>query len=197
MEGHNQDLEHKLAEQDHVIANLVGDNLNHLQDNMHLTTCINSSQVRTVQLEEQLGQVGAVILGMVEGMMAGSSLDHGTSDASGNNRDNQDGGEGSRGTGMSLEGSTRVESPLPQEGGLIVEMEREVMEAGAGGWYNRLDREIKESWSGPNSDALASQDQVRTTLLTTIDGQTLPNPVRVPNNLVQLAVLRLLMEGPV
>ena len=30
LEGRNQELKHKLAEQDHVIANLVGDNLNHL-----------------------------------------------------------------------------------------------------------------------------------------------------------------------
>ena len=43
LEGCNQDLEHKLAEKDRVIATLVGDNLDHLQDNMHLTTHINSS----------------------------------------------------------------------------------------------------------------------------------------------------------
>ena len=41
--GYVQDLEHKLVEQDCVIANLVGDNLEHLQDNMHLTTHINST----------------------------------------------------------------------------------------------------------------------------------------------------------
>ena len=41
-EGRIQDLEHKLVEQDHVIANLVGDNLEHLQDNMRLTAHINS-----------------------------------------------------------------------------------------------------------------------------------------------------------
>ena len=45
LEGHNQDLEHKLAEQDHVIANLVGDNLKHLQDNMYLTVHINSTSM--------------------------------------------------------------------------------------------------------------------------------------------------------
>ena len=39
LEGYTQDLEHKLAEQDHVITNLVDDNLDHLQDNMQLTTC--------------------------------------------------------------------------------------------------------------------------------------------------------------
>ena len=51
--------------------------------------------------------------------------------------------------------------------------------------------------SGANSDVSASQDRVRTTLLTTIGGRTLPDPVRVPDNLVQPAVLRDLMEGPV
>ena len=35
------------------------------------------------------------------------------------------------------------------------------------------------------------------TLLTTIGGRTLPNPVRVPNNMMQPAVLRGLMEGPI
>ena len=32
------ELEQKMIEQDQVIAQLVGDNLNHLQDNMHLTS---------------------------------------------------------------------------------------------------------------------------------------------------------------
>ena len=36
-------LEQKMMEQDRVIAQLVGDNLNHLQDKMRLTTHINSS----------------------------------------------------------------------------------------------------------------------------------------------------------
>ena len=62
----------------------------------------------------------------------------------------------------------RVESPMPWEGGLIVEMEREATEAGAGGWFNRINQDVLESWSGPNSNTLASQDQVRTTTLTTI-----------------------------
>ena len=44
-------LKEKLAEQDCVIANLVGDNLDHLQDNMRLTTHINSSQTRMSNLE--------------------------------------------------------------------------------------------------------------------------------------------------
>ena len=86
---------------------------------------------------------------------------------------------------------------MPQEGGLIAEMEREAMEAGLGGWFNRNPEDVLESWSGANSNASASQDQVRTTLLTTIGGRTLPDPARVPDNLVQPAVLRDLMEGPV
>ena len=84
-------------------------------------------------MEEQLSQIGTVVLGIAEGLMADSSLDQGTSDASGDGADDQDGGEGSRDTGVSLEGSTRMDSPLPWEGGLIVEMEREAMEASAGG----------------------------------------------------------------
>ena len=38
------EMEQKMMEQDQVIAQLVGDNLNHLQDNMRLTAHINSSQ---------------------------------------------------------------------------------------------------------------------------------------------------------
>ena len=37
------DMEQKMTEQDWVIAQLVGDNLDHLQDNMWLTAHINSS----------------------------------------------------------------------------------------------------------------------------------------------------------
>ena len=78
-----------------------------------------------------------------------------------------------------------------------MEMEREAMEAGAGGWFNRMDQEVLESWSGHNSVASASQDQVGTTLLTTIGGRTLPNLVRVPDNMTHPSVLRDLMEGPI
>ena len=46
-----KELLRKMEEQDHIIANLVGDNLKHLQDNMCLTTCINSSQEQMAQLE--------------------------------------------------------------------------------------------------------------------------------------------------
>ena len=40
------EMEQKMTEQDRVIAQLVGDNLDHLQDNMWLTAHINSSQER-------------------------------------------------------------------------------------------------------------------------------------------------------
>ena len=54
------EMEQKMLEQDQVIAQLVGDNLNHLQDNMWLTTHINSSQEQMSQMEHRLGQVGLV-----------------------------------------------------------------------------------------------------------------------------------------
>ena len=63
------ELEQKMTEQDQVIAQLVGDNLNHLQDNMWLTTHINSSQERMAQMEHQLGQVGSVVMGFLEGRL--------------------------------------------------------------------------------------------------------------------------------
>ena len=171
LEGRNQALEHKLEEQDRIIANLVGDNLEHLQDNMCLTAHINSLSERMAQLEHRLGQVGSVLMGMIEGAIEReglSSLEAGTSDASGNDQDDQGGDVGNGDAGASLEGSMRVESPMPREGGLIAEMEREAVEAGAGGWFNGVDQEVPESWSGCNSVASASQDQVGTTLLTNI-----------------------------
>ena len=41
--GKVADLEQRMTEQDRVVAQLVGDNLDHLQDNMRLTAHINSS----------------------------------------------------------------------------------------------------------------------------------------------------------
>ena len=52
----------------------------------------------------------------------------------------------------------RRDSLMPQEGGLIAEMEREAMEAGLGGWFNGNPEDVLESWSGANSNASASQD---------------------------------------
>ena len=139
-------------------------------------------------------------MGMIEGAiereaMTGSSDSEG-SGASGDNQDDQVGDAVNTVAGALVE-VTRRDSPMPRETGLITEMEREVMEAGAGGWYNGNLEDVPESWSGANSDALASQDRVGTTLLTTIGGRTLPNPVRVPDNIVHPAVLTLLMEGPI
>ena len=48
-------------------------------------------------------------------------------------------GEDSRDTGASMEGSTRVESPMPREFGLVEEMEREARESGLGGWFNGME----------------------------------------------------------
>ena len=196
------ELELKTTEQDRVIAQLVGDNLEHLQDNMRLTAHINSSSDRMAQLEHQLGQVGSVLMGMIKGRMEGAmseasgSLGSEGLAASGDDGDDRVGDVVNLVAGALAE-VMRGDSPMPWETGLIAEMEREVTEAGVGGWYNGNPEEVPESWSGANSDASASQDRVGTTLLTTIGGRTLPNPVRVPDNMVHLAVLTSLMEGPV
>ena len=100
-------------------------------------------------------------MGMIEGVIKREGLDSSEakmSDASGDDQDDQGGDVGNGDVGASLEGSTRVESLMLQEGGLIAEMEREVTEAGAGGWFNGVDQEVPESWSGRNSITLASQD---------------------------------------
>ena len=88
------------------------------------------------QLEHCLRQVGSVLMGMIKGAIKREDLslsEAGMPDAFGNNQDDQGGDTGSRDAGVSQEGSMRVGSPLLREGGLIVEMEREAMEAGAGG----------------------------------------------------------------
>ena len=160
---------------------------------MRLTAHINS-------LQEWMGQVGSVLMGMIEGAIKREGLDSseaGTSDASGDDQDDQDGGTGSVDAGAFTEESMRRDSPMPWEGGLIAEMEREVMEVGLGGWFNGNPEEVLESWSGSNSGASASQDRVRMTLLTTIGGRTLPNLVRVPDNIIHPTVLTSLMEGPI
>ena len=201
--GKVADLEQKMMEQDRIIAQLVGDNLDHLQANMRLTAHINSSTERVERMEHRLGQVASVVMGFLEGRMEGlleeegsNSSGSGGSDASGDDQDDQV----SAGIGLvagALQEVMRRDSPMPRETGLIEEMEREVEEAGIGGWFNGNPEDVPESWSGANSDASASQDRVRTTLLTTIGGRTLPNPVRVPDNIVHPAVLTSLMEGPV
>ena len=195
------ELEVKTTEQDQVIAQLVGDNLEHLQDNMRLTAHITSSLDRMAQLEHRLGQVGSVLMGMIEGQMEAMLEASGSSGSGGLAASGDDGddrvGDAVRLVAGALGEVMRRDSPMPRKTGLIAEMEREVEEAGAGGWFNGNPEDIPESWSGANSDASASQDRVGTTLLTTIGGRTLPNPVRVPDNLVHPAVLTSLMEGPI
>ena len=178
------EMEQKMSEQDWVIAQLVGDNLDHLQDNMQLTAHINSSNEQLSQMEHRLGQVGLVVMGFLEGrlesmmeeereeetMELSSSLEAGTSGASGDTPVVLDGDEDSVVAGASHQWSTRRESLLPPTEGLIESMERDAEEAGLGGWYNGNLEDVPESWSGANSDASASQDRVRTTLLTTISG---------------------------
>ena len=134
----------------------------------------------------------------MEGLLEESSelSGSGGSDASGDDSDDQV----SDGIGLvagALREVMRRDSPMPPTSGLIASMERDAEEAGLGGWFNGNPEDVPESWSGANSDASASQDQVGTTLLTTIGGQTLPNLVRVPDNIVHPAVLTSLMEGPV
>ena len=170
---------------------------------MRLTAHITSSSDRMAQLEHRLGQVGSVVMGMIEGWMEGEatteasgSLGSEGSGSSGGDPDDRV-GDAARLVIGALQEVMRRDSPMPWETGLIAEMEREVEEAGAGGWFNRNPEDVLESWSGANSDALASQDRVGTTLLTTIGSRTLPNPVRVPDNIVHPTVLTSLMEGPI
>ena len=173
--GKVADLEQKMMEQDRVIAQLVGDNLDHLQANMRLTAHINSSTDRAERMEHRLGQVVSVVMGFLEGRM--ESLLEETSESSGSGGSDAS-GEGSvdrasAGIGQvagALVEVMRRDSPMLRETGLIEEMEREAEEAGLGGWFNGNPEDIPESWSGSNSGASASQDRVGTTLLTTIGG---------------------------
>ena len=178
------EMEQKMTEQDHVIAQLVGDNLNHLQDNMQLTAHINSLNKRLSQMEHRLGQVRSVVMGFLEGRLeslmeeegeeemteSSSSSEVGTSGVTGDGLDDQGGDEDNVVVGASPQESMRQDSPMLREEGLIAQMEREAEEAGLGGWFNRNPEDIPESWSGVNSDASASQDRVQMTLLTTIGG---------------------------
>ena len=127
------ELELKTTEQDWVIAQLVGDNLEHLQDNMRLTAHITSSSDRMGQLEHRLGQVGSVLMGMIEGQMEGSSGSSGSegSAASGDNSDDRV-GDAVRLVAGALGEVMRRDSPMPRETGLIAEMERDAEEAEIG-----------------------------------------------------------------
>ena len=162
------EMEQKMVEQDRVITQLVGDNLDHLQDNMWLTAHIISSQEQMVQMEHRLGQVGSVVMGFLEGRLESlmeeertdttSLLEAGMLGASGDDQDGRGGDVVSEDIGASLPESTRPDSLMPREEGLIAQMEREAEEAGLGGWFNRNPEDVPESWSGSNSGASASQD---------------------------------------
>ena len=120
------------------------------------------------------------------------------SGSGGDDKEGLDGGEDRGEGGATIQESSRLQTPALRERGLIKQMEEEAATMGLGGWFNREDQNrLLESWSGPNSNMSESQDQVRTMVLTTIREQTLPNPVRVPNSIVQNGILILLMEGPI
>ena len=136
------EMEQKMTEQDHVIAQLVGDNLDHLQDNMQLTTHINSSQEWMVQMEHRLGQVGSVVMGFLEGRLESlmeeeteemeetlSLSEAGTLGASGNG--GQPGwGQGQRGRWCLSPGEYEAGQPNA-EGGRV---DRPDGEGSRGGW---------------------------------------------------------------
>ena len=98
----------------------MGDNLEHLQDNMRLTTNINSSQTRMGNLEHQLEVLGELFLTAIRQSLS----EQGMLDVGGDNKDNQDGGEDRGDTGVSLSGNMRLQTlepliPAPRERGLI------------------------------------------------------------------------------
>ena len=153
------EMEQKMTEQDRVITQLVGDNLNHLQDNMQLTTHINSSNEQLSQIEHRLGQVGSVVMGFLEGRLeslmeeereeetteTSDSLEVGTLGVSGDGLANQGGDEVNEDDGVFPQESMRRDSPMLLMHGLIASMERDAEEAGLGGWFNGNPEDIPES----------------------------------------------------
>ena len=142
------EMEQKMMEQDRVIAQLVGDNLDHLQDNMWLTAHINSSQEQMVQMEHRLGQVGSVVMGFLEGRLESlmeEEREEGMTGASGDGPDDQGGDKDNAVAGASHPESTRGDSLMLREEGLIAQMEREAEEAGLGGWFNGNPEDVPES----------------------------------------------------
>ena len=121
-------------------------------------------------MEHRLGQVRSVVMGFLEGRLeslmeeeremteSSSSSEVGILGVSGDGPSGQGGDEDNMDDGASPQGSTRQDSLIPREEGLIAQMEREAEEAGLGGWFNRNLEDVPESWSGANSDASASQD---------------------------------------
>ena len=150
-------LKEKVVVQDMVVSNLISNNLDHLQANMQLTAHINRSEARWVANEWHLQYLEEMIVAMLGEESAPGILGSG-----GDNKDGLDGDEDRGDSGASIQESVRPPTPALRERGLIKEMEEEAREAGLGGWYNREDQDVfTESWSGPNSDMLASQDHVR------------------------------------
>ena len=141
---------------------MVGDNLDHLQDNMQLTAHINSSQERMAQMEHRLGWVGSVVMGFLEGRLESlmeeereeettelSSLSEArTLGASGNGLGDQGGDEDNVDGGVSPWESMRWDSPMPGEEGLIAQMEREAMEARLGGGSTGIQRTSRRAGMG-------------------------------------------------
>ena len=161
--GKVADMEQKMMEQDRVIAQLVGDNLDHLQSNMRLTAHINSSTERAERMEHRLGQVASVVMGFLEGRMEALMEETSESSGSGGSGASDDDQDAQVGEGIGLVAGAlaevmRRDSPILPTSGLIAEMERDAEEAGLGGWFNGNPEDVPESWSGANSDALASQD---------------------------------------
>ena len=120
-----------------------------------------------MQMEHRLGRVGSVVMGFLEGRLeslmeeeregtteSSSSSEAGILDASGNSSDDQGGDEVNKVNGVSPQGSMRRDSPILPTQGLIVLMERDVEEAGLGGWFNGNPEDVLESWSGSNSMSL-------------------------------------------
>ena len=143
---------------------------------MCLTAYITSSSNRMAQLEHRLGQVGSVVMGMIEGQMeaeASSGLSglSGSEESAASGDDSDDRvGDMVRLVAGALGEVMRRDSPIPPMSRLITLMERDAEEAGLGGWFNGNPEDVPESWSRSNSGASASQDRVGTTLLTTIGG---------------------------
>ena len=119
--GKVADLEQKMMEQDHVITQLVGDNLDHLQNNMRLNAHINSS---TERMEHRLGQVASVVMGFLEGRVEdlmeemSESSGSGGSGVSGDDEEDRD-SEGIALVAGALREVMRRDSPMPRETGLI------------------------------------------------------------------------------
>ena len=116
-------------------------------------------------MEHRLGQVGLVVMGFLEGRMEAMMEEEMVLELLGSRGSGASGDESGGPVGDAvnvvagaLAEVMRRDSPMPPTSGLIALMERDVEEAGLGGWYNGNPEEVPESWSGANFDTLASQD---------------------------------------